>query len=145
MYVLGMPKGPYRFRDVIMPIYDYECENGHVTEWIAKPDEIEMKCPECGCLAMRIITASGEYLGNQDADWIKSVVDVVDKDSKAPHVREFMQNPTRKNYQNWMKGEGLRPFEPGERPKKPPPFDERAHHENVWRKHRERKKIIVRR
>ena len=36
-------------------------------------------------------------IGNQDADWIKSVVDVVDKDDKSPHVQEFIRNPTRDN------------------------------------------------
>lgn len=130
-----------------MPIYDYACGDCErlMVDVIEKIDNTVIKCKFCGGKAVRIISITGQNCANQDASWLRSVLDVVNKDSKAPHVREFIKNPTRKNYQNWMKGEGLRPFEPGEKPSKPPPFDERRHHEQVWRKHRERKKIEIRR
>jgi len=128
-----------------MPIYDFECEDcGWIQESIQRHDVDGISC-HCGGIAKKIISVSGQYIANQDAVWLKSVTDVVDKDNKAPHVQEFIKNPTRKNYQRWMKGEGLRPFEPGEKPQKPPLFDERAHHEKVWQKHQERKKIVIHR
>ncbi|MDQ7833688.1 MAG: hypothetical protein RDU30_18325 [Desulfovibrionaceae bacterium] len=49
-----------------------------------------------------------------DADWIASVTRVVDKDNPAPHVRAFLAHPCRAAYRAWMRGEGLRPLEPGE-------------------------------
>lgn len=130
-----------------MPIYDMECEqcNALFPDKIMGYDETEMNCEMCGGVARRIITASGVYIGNQDADWIKSVTEVVNKDDKSPHTQEFLKNPTRKNYQNWMKGEGLRPFESGEKPRTPPKFDHKSHREKVWQKHRDRKRIEVRR
>lgn len=127
-----------------MPIYDFECEDcGDVTEWIVDSSVVKADCPECGGKARKIITASGQYLGNQDADWLKSVTDVVDKSNMAPHVQEFLKNPTRKNRENWMRGEGIRPMQEGEKPQKPPPVNERAIRQEVWRRHRKRKLIEI--
>ena len=86
-----------------MPLFDFECKTcGRIKESIQRFNVDCIKC-ECGANAKKIISASGQYCANQDATWLKSVLDVVDKDSKAPHVQEFIKNPTRKNYQNWMK------------------------------------------
>lgn len=57
-------------------------------------------------------------MANEDAPWIRSVLEVVDKDSTKPHVVAFRENPTRTNYNLWMKGEGLRPLENGEKRRK---------------------------
>ena len=100
-----------------MPIYTWECpECKKEFDLICSIDRRNkiMLCPECDNISHRIISASGAFCANEDTEWIRSVIEVVDKDSKAPHVVEFCKNPTRTNYQRWMKGEGLRHLEPGE-------------------------------
>ena len=104
-----------------MPIYDYECcQCGQVHEVITGPNDTANRvCPVCEIgMTHRIISASGHYLGNQDATWLKSVGEVVDKDS--PAGREFLKNPTRENRRRWMQANGLREYEPGERTKPVP-------------------------
>ena len=101
-----------------MPIYDFECPScGHISELYAHTDDKILPCDECGADANRLFSfGSRVNTSIEDADWIRSVTDIVDKDNPAPHVQAFLKNPTRTNWKNWMKGEGLRPFEPGERP-----------------------------
>lgn len=124
-----------------MPLYDFECPCGRVFEAIANVDEDTRPC-ECGKQAKRIISASGHFCGNEDADWIRSVRLVVDKRGGA-HCQEFLQNPTRSNYKAWMKGEGLRPLEDNE-PMRPPKFDHAGHMEKVLRAYKRRTALEVR-
>jgi len=99
-----------------MPCYDYLCNScKHISEEIQPIKVTEIECPNCGAVAHRIISVPGVNTFNDDASWIRSVVEVVDKDSKEPHVVEFRRNPTRANYKRWMKLEGLRPLENNER------------------------------
>ena len=97
-----------------MPIYNYLCDDcGREFEAIGGYDDKTFDCV-CGGHAHRVIAASGAYLGNQDAAWLKTVVEVVDK-SGGQHCQEFIKNPSRDNYRRWMKGEGIQPLEPGEK------------------------------
>ena len=127
-----------------MPIYDYECHLCSYTwEVIEGTKERVRCCPSCGDRATRIISASGQYCANEDADWIKSVVEVVDKgDSATAMDRRFAKNPTRANYKRWMKSRGLRPYEPGERTKPPPP-DDSAIRRKVLERHMARNRIEI--
>lgn len=88
---------------------------------------------------------SGVHTANENPGWIASVLEVVDKDSKVPHVAEFRKNPTRSNYKEWMKKEGLRHLEPGEETyRKPQEPDMSKTHKEVWEKHRKRNTLEVR-
>lgn len=101
-----------------MPLYDYECERcGFVFEDIARMDDSALKpCPLCPGLCQRLMSfGRGENVFRDEAPWIRSVLTVVAKDSRKPHTREFLSNPTRSNYEKWLKAEGLRPYDPGER------------------------------
>lgn len=102
-----------------MILADFECRKGHINEHLIESSVTVRKCPTCGGRSKRIISQSGQYLGNLDAGWIRSVLDVVDKDSNKQHVREFISNPNRETYKRWMKGEGIRPLDRAEpvRPK----------------------------
>lgn len=94
-----------------MPMYDYECDNcGTIFERYAGIDDTTLKC-DCGGDARRIISVTGQYTANEDAPWIRTVLEVVNKDDPAPHVQEFVHNPTRTNYKRWMKGEGIVPVD----------------------------------
>jgi len=134
-----------------MPIYDRECQLcHHMAESIESVNEAYItRCPRCGKGGMlRIISSSGQYTANQDAPWIKSVLEVVDRKSPAPHVQEFLKHPTRSNYKQWMKKEGIRPADhsdAGAPPvyRRPPDPDLSRIQKEVWEKHRERKRIEI--
>ena len=127
-----------------MPIYDTRCTScGTEREIICGPDD-HPPCPKCGGDTKRLITCSGPNCANEDAGWIKSVTEVVDKDDASPHSREFLRNPTRSNYQAWMRAEGLRPLEPGEGPSKPPPVPMDRIRRGVMERMRERRTIEIR-
>jgi putative FmdB family regulatory protein len=129
-----------------MPIYDYECDNcGDRFEIITSNLDLQhTTCRYCGQQATKIITPGGCYTANEDADWIKSVTAVVDKDSTAPHCREFLKNPTRSNYKAWMQGEGIRPMERGEVASKPPPVDMDRHTRAVMERYKQRTALELR-
>jgi len=97
-----------------MLIKDYLCEScGETTEYYVKsPIPKFIPCPVCKGHAKKII--SMRQTEPIDCAWLKSVTEVVNKSSKAPHCTEFLKSPTRQNYKNWMKGEKLRPLEKGE-------------------------------
>jgi len=131
-----------------MPIYDNECgECGNVFEVIAGYEDDHLVCPECGGASNRIIAAGGVNTANQDSAWLKSVVAIVDPESTVPHVKEFRDNPTRKNWQAWMKGEGIRPLENGENhtPYEKRMVDDRddIRTREMWERHRERTRLKV--
>lgn len=95
-----------------LKLWDFECtECQHISrDKIVESGVYETDCEKCGKKAERIFTPSGCYLGNNDRAWIKSVIDVVDKDNPAQHVQDFIKNPTSfRHYKAWMKGEGIRP------------------------------------
>ena len=114
-----------------MPLYDFACRQcGCVFEAMAAMDGGDMPCP-CGGLAARLVSVGGGY--RADADWIASVTAVVEKDSAKPHVRAFLADPSRANYRRWMRGEGIRPMEPGDFRRAPDGRAERARRETLER------------
>ena len=129
------------------PIYDFQCSNqdcNHVAERVVRLDTEAIECPVCGHEAAKVFSPMGACAFNQDAAWIRSVLEVVSKDSAKPHTREFLKNPTRENMKRWMKAEGIRHLENGEKPAK---FDYEADHrrrtEYAERRHFERKAIRI--
>lgn len=102
-----------------MPLYDFECDYcGNTEEVFLRMDAEKVSyCSMCHEL-MRQIPSVGLVKG-EEAAWLNSVREVVDKEG-GPHCQEFLKDPTRSNYQRWMKGEGLRPLEPGEEQRKRP-------------------------
>jgi len=131
-----------------MPIYDHKCEEGHFTEDVKDYDDRETKCRKCGKPAKRVISMTGVNCINEDAPWIRDVLDVVDKDSKLPHVQEFLKNPTRSAWKKWMKVEGIRVIEDGEKTRHE--ISEREERQieqrmskQLMERHMNRKRIIV--
>ncbi len=129
-----------------MPLYDMECTScNKITEVIAGINETTLPCPHCGAQTKRIISASGRYCANDDSDWVRSVLEVVSKDSTEHHVVEFRNNPNRTTLKAWLKGQGLRHMESGEEIyKKRPPMDMTRHHEKVYEALRRDDMITVR-
>lgn len=128
-----------------MPIYDYVCDNCNLEEEHIEPiDRTEIPCGHCTGTMHRIFSPLGACAFNQDAAWIRTVLEVVAKDSNKPATREFVKNPTRENMQRWMRAEGIRHLENGEKPAK---FDYEADHrrrtEYAERRHYERRAIRV--
>ncbi len=132
-----------------MPLYDFACRSGHKTETDANWKQKEIVCPKCGKKATRCFSPASQYVPNEDAPWLRSVLEVVDKENKAPHVQEFVKNPTRSNYQRWMKGEGIRPLDHTEHGAPPvhkqrPEPDLTPMVKELARRHMERNRIEVR-
>lgn len=122
-------------------VHDFECEAcSLIEERIVDRGTEHVECSKCGNLARKIISSSQVNAANQDAPWIRTILEVVDKDSPKPHVREFLKNPTRDNYKRWMKGEGLRHLEDGEARKPKPPDVRKVMHE-VLSRAQERRRI----
>lgn len=124
-----------------MPLYDFECEkcgkiHEAVTDWTVNTHE----CPFCSEPAKRIISLSSVNTANQDAPWIRSIVEVVDKDSNDPVDIAMRENPTRDNYKRWMKVKGLRHLEPGEKLRPNPPDTSKIMKE-VLERHMQRNRI----
>lgn len=133
-----------------MPIYDFECGKcGAIHERYSKIEEEVVACEGCGADSHRIISSSGHYCANEDAPWLRTVLDVVDKDPSKPHCVEFRKNPTRSNWRRWMAGEGIKPA--GDTHHGGPPTAQRPEspdmsriNKEVWEKHRKRNQLVVR-
>lgn len=105
-----------------MPLYDFHCKQcDHEAELFFTVAECpeSVPCEECGGEKRKAISLGGSNVMREEAPWLRDVLTVVDKDSAAPHVRRFLQDPTRANYRNWMRGEGIRPVDHGERRERP--------------------------
>ena len=127
-----------------MILKDYECQEcGNISEvfitGIAPKAGI---CPDCKGKTVKIVSMS--QTSPVDPGWLNSTLSVVDKHNPEPHCTEFLKHPTRANYKNWMKGEGLRHLETGE---KPPKIDKKARRKRVNKhlleKHMERNAVAI--
>ena len=130
-----------------MPLYVHECNKcGKRRETIMsirEHDGEEYDSCDCGGIWKSIITASGTFTANEDADWIRSVRDVVDKDDMGRASQEFLKEPTRANLKRWMKDKGVRHLEPGEGASRPQPFDEERHLDKVMEYRREKRRVKI--
>ncbi len=139
-----------------MPIYDYECKHcGHVElDVYARHADQHLDCVSCPEKMERYISLSGVHTANEDADWIRSVTEVVEKGGSCRVSTEFLKNPTRTNLKRWMKEKGLRHVE-NHHGGPPMAIDRRSLeaeqrssekqvHKAVWDKHRERNTLNVR-
>ena len=127
-----------------MIVKDYECQQcGQTHEHFITGDiPAHVRCPKCNGKADKLLTV--RHTIPVDADWIRSVCEVVDKNPDKPHCQEFLRHPTRGNYKNWMKGENLRPLEPGESatPKPDPARKDKMKHK-LKRRWQERNAIAI--
>lgn len=130
-----------------MPVYDIECERCHkIIEVIesVKTNKVR-RCPKCGGITKRIISARRSTDNLVDPAWLKSVTDIVAKGADATMADTiFLRNPTRRNYKAWMRSRGLRPLEPGEGPSRPEPPDMDKIVKEMWDKDVQRRAISVR-
>jgi len=99
-------------------MHDYHCNYCNNTfedyvEW----DQYKVVCPTCGETAVRVYV-NFKGIKNTSPTWMKDTLKVVDKEG-GPHCQEFLKHQNRDTYNNWMKGEGLRPIEQGEKLAKP--------------------------
>lgn len=130
-----------------MPIYDYECLFCEKRFEVIEPvvSECSWYCPECSGLAKRIISSGKCFTGNNDAEWVRSVTEVVAKGADADHHdRVFLKSgKTKADLRAWMKAKGLRHLEPGE-PLKPQKPDMSDAADRIMRMRRHRGRIEIR-
>jgi hypothetical protein len=137
-----------------MPVYDYQCVDcGHVEEQILTVAQMEaadsedwpFACDKCGYPMVHIISASGQYCANEDSAWVRTVADIIVKDSADPRDRKFLDGGmTRSDLKKWMKERNLRHYEPGEKPGKPKPPDEKRILRKLMDRYVKRHRIEVR-
>ena len=134
-----------------MPLYDYSCSQGHVTESVESASTKRIICRACGGRAKRIFSFGAVNTANDEAPWIRDIVQdkrgvgVVSKTSTDPHVVAFRENPTRSNLKAYMKGEGLRHVDPGENvATKPPQVDRERHFHKTMEEYRKMSTLEVR-
>ncbi len=125
-----------------MILADFECQNGHITECLVDSSEETVNCPYCSEEARRIISFRSCY--REDAPWLETVKEIVDKESTRPETRAFLAEPTRVNRERWMRAEGLRPMDAGEKAirRDRVDIDKLAH--KLMRRHYERKALVIR-
>ena len=131
-----------------MPLFDFECNHcGYRHEALVvhgdqpRPDI----CPACKMgFTTRIFTCSGHACENQAPAWLRDTLAVVDKsDSATVADREFVANPTRSTYQQWLKARKLRPMEPGEKPIKRVEPNMDGLRQQLLERHRKRMRIEI--
>lgn len=73
-----------------MPLYDYRCANGHVTEERRSFDEREIKCSECGAHSIRVFltTPSLDYGRMAMGDGCASAIDRFDRMHREQRKKE---------------------------------------------------------
>ena len=129
-----------------MILADFECQKcGKITEHYVDAQQKAVKC-QCGGKAKKIISLPGVYVNSENPVWIKSVLDVVGKEDRRPHVQEFIKHPTRENYKRWMKEEKIKPIDwtvhgapPTYQRAPEPDVDKIA--DNLYRRLRERQRL----
>jgi len=95
-----------------MPIYNFSCAIcGMEEERIADFDTEIMPCEFCCGESYKQFSFGQSFEVREDAPWIRTVLDVVDKESCDPTDRRFISEPNRGNYHAWMRHHNLRPFE----------------------------------
>jgi len=99
-----------------MIIHDYMCRCGYEFEVVVKWDEYTAHCPICENDAKRVYKGF-KGIAHEEVEWLKDTLEVVDKEG-GQHCQDFLNHPSRRNYKAWMKGEGLRPMEEGEKIKR---------------------------
>jgi hypothetical protein len=95
-------------------LFDFSCEScNHIEEYLVDSSTEIVICPNCSSPMTKSFLRSGSHRLPDTADWIYSVLEVVDKSPgpDKPCTREFLKNPTRTNYTRWMKECGLRPMD----------------------------------
>lgn len=137
-----------------MPLYDYECpKHGVFEEFASTCSKSLIKCPRCGKISRKLISACRINVANEDAFHIRQSAEaLLDKEtahlSEKPHVRALAEKPTRSNLKAYMKAEGIRyaENEKGAPPvyKKPPPVDEKRIADKVMQARQRDKRLEVR-
>jgi len=92
-----------------MPIYEYECQRcGNMQEEITSVTEMRqyIECQKCKGISKKIMTASRQYTGNQDAPWARGFLGIFNKHDAHPVVRQAFKNPTKSNVMAAMRHKG---------------------------------------
>lgn len=134
-----------------MIIADFEClACGHIEEELCDRDKHAGECVKCGCVTKKIITQGRSNLQSEEnALWLRSVLEVVDHSDRSASTQAFIHNPTRSNYKAWMKDKGIRPVdytEHGGPPvyRKPESMSTTEIARVLYERHRQRKSLNVR-
>lgn len=133
------------FRSKLLILYNFQCQQcNQVSEHFFNMSDcpVTVQCKKCKGIAHKIISVSGPSLISESPDWIRSVLEVVEKGSDKQHCQEFLKDPTRDNYHKWMKGANVRHIEAGEKPGRPNSAPESSVITDMLMKHRQEKRAL---
>jgi hypothetical protein len=95
-----------------MPIHDFSCFIcGNTEERFVWPEFDWVPCSTCQGEMKKLFSFGQSQPIQENANWLPSVLEVVDKESRDPVDKVFLKDPTRTNYLRWMKHHGLRPLD----------------------------------
>jgi hypothetical protein len=135
-----------------LALFDFECpEHGIFESLIDRKFWLE-KCPVCGKMCHKIISACKINVANDDATHIREAANaLIDRESARvsadPLTRALAEKPTRSNLNAYLKANKLRyaENEGGAPPrfKKPAPVDVKAIAGEMWKKKQKRDRLEV--
>ncbi len=127
------------------PVYQLRCDNGHEFEVVCPIQDRNLQTCDCGAKS-RVVPATGLVnCANEDTPWIRTIREVVDKESSDPYDRAMLQaGATRSDYRKWLKAKGIRHLEPGEERAKREAIDPVRHADKIMELRRERNRIEIR-
>ena len=94
--------------------YDWQCNTCEyvIRDSLDPPEQKRKKCPNCGKMARKIISARGSK--HHEAPYYRTMAEVADKEDKSPITQDFIRSPNSTTYDKWRKQEGVRLLEDGE-------------------------------
>lgn len=126
----------------MLKVFDFECPACQkIEERIVDGDEMPV-CETCGAAMNKVFVSSGGHRLPDTADWINTIPEVVDKESKNPVDVEMRRNPTRENLKRWMGYHGLRHMEDNEKVSRPK-LDIKRHADAIMKMRMERNRIEI--
>jgi hypothetical protein len=136
-----------------LALFDFECpEHGIFEELIDRRFWLE-KCPKCGKMCHKIISACKINVANDDAQHIRESANaLIDKEtarfSEDPVTKALAEKPTRSNLNAYLKANKIRHVEnEGGAPpryRKPPEPDKKVLIKELYEKKRKRDRLEVR-
>ena len=136
-----------------LALFDFECpEHGIFESLIDRKFWLE-KCPVCGKMCHKIISACKINVANDDAQHIRESANaLIDREtarfSDDPITKALAEKPTRSNLNAYLKDKKIRyaENEGGAPPrfKKPEPVDTKSIAKEMWQKKQKRDRLEVR-
>jgi hypothetical protein len=125
-----------------MIVFDFICSScGKIEEKFIDRDVEQVECV-CGSPMTKYFGNSAGGRLPDETGWLRTIPEVVDKESRTPIDVEMRRNPTRENLKRWMGYHGLRHMEDNEKVSRPK-LDIKRHADAIMKMRMERNRIEI--